>query len=223
MAVPVVVAVGEAVSGKQCLAAGIEAPQRRAQVADHRLDGDELAVAEVDLIADLHGEQSIGMPRKGEVVVGNVAMHRDVRPALEDAAEAAGMRRLLMRDEQIFERRAAFFRQDVPHLTLDFREVLRMAGLDQHRGLRSADQERGVVGMIGLALVILLKAIAEPEDIGRDFARKRVRFGQSRHDYLSRPRGMYCGLILERSSSRRTLSSTVNCRSTWSRPRRMVP
>ena len=177
MTVPVIMAVGEPVAGKQRLAAGIERPKRRAQVADDRFDSDELAIAEVDRIADFHRKQPVGVLREGEVVIGDIAMHRDPRPALEDPAKTARMRRFLMGDEQVFERRPARFGQDILHLPFDFREILGMSGLDEHRGFRPADQKGGVVGMVELALVVLLQAVAEPEHAGGDFAGQRVRFG----------------------------------------------
>ena len=82
------------------------------------------------------------------------------------------MRRLLMRDEEIFERRLAG--EELVELPFDDREVLRVAGLDQHRRVVADDQEAGVAAMIDLALLALLQALAKPEHAGRDLARQRV-------------------------------------------------
>ena len=83
------------------------------------------------------------------------------------------MRRLLVGDEQIFERRHAA-REQLVHVPLDDREVLGMSGLDQARRRLAGDQVGGVVAVIDLALVALRQAVADPEHAGRDLARHPV-------------------------------------------------
>ena len=95
------------------------------------------------------------------------------------------MRGLLVGDEQVLERRDAAGEQLV-HVPLDHRKVLRMAGLDQARRGLAGDQEGGVVAVIDLALVALRQAVADPEHAGRDLA------------------AASCWAIAQRSSSRLT-------------------
>jgi hypothetical protein len=91
----------------------------------------------------------------------------------------------LVRDEQIFERRAVL-RQQLDHLPFDFWEIFRVTGFDQHRGVVTDQQKRGIVGVVASALILLLQAVTEPENAGRYFAREGVCVC---HGYLSSPRG----------------------------------
>src|SRR5438309_12046484 len=88
---------------------------------------------------------------------------------LEDTAQAAAMRRLLMGDEQILQWRHAA-REQLVHVPLDDWKVLRMASFDQARGGLAGDQEGGIVAVIDLALVALRQTVADPEHAGRDLA-----------------------------------------------------
>src|SRR5215469_7550539 len=88
---------------------------------------------------------------------------------LEDAAKASAMRGLLVRDEQVPERRHATCKQ-LGHVPLDDRKILWVAGLDQDRRGLTSDQEGGIVTVIDLALVALRQAVADPEHAGRDLA-----------------------------------------------------
>ena len=97
------------------------------------------------------------------------------------------MRRLLVGNEEIFERRHAL-REQLVQVPLDDRKILGMAGLDQHRGVIARDQEGGVVTVIDLALVALHQAIADPEHAGRDLARHFVHGNLVEHDQRSSSR-----------------------------------
>ena len=176
MAVLVIVAVGETVAREQHARAGVEAPPRGAQVADHRLDRHQRPPAERDLVALLHPAHAVFVLRERQVVVADVAAQQHVGKGFQDAAQPAAMRRLLVGDEQIFERRHAL-REQLGHVAFDDREILGMAGLDQDRRLIAGDQERGVVAVIDLALVALRQAVADPEHAGRDLARHFVGHG----------------------------------------------
>ena len=111
------------------------------------------------------------------MVVADIAAQDRVGKAREDAPEAAAMRRLLVRNEQIFQwRRAAG--EELRQVPLDHGKILRVAGLDQHRGVRSGDDECGVVAVIDLALMALRQAVADPEHAGRDLARHFVGHAQ---------------------------------------------
>ena len=107
VAVLVIVAVGEAVAREQHALAGLEAPPGGAQVADHRLDRHQGPAAEVDLVALLHPAHAMLVLRERQVIVADVAAQDRVRKGLEHAAEPAAMRRLLVGDEQVLERRDA--------------------------------------------------------------------------------------------------------------------
>ena len=60
-----------------------------------------------DLVAFLHRAHAVFVLRKRQVIVADVAAQDGVGKGFEDAAEPAAMRRFLMRDEKIFERRYA--------------------------------------------------------------------------------------------------------------------
>ena len=79
------------------------------------------------------------------------------------------MRRFLVGDEQIFQRRHAAGEQLV-EVPLDDRKILGVSGLDQDRSVVAGDQEGGVVAVIDFALVALRQAVADPEHAGRDLA-----------------------------------------------------
>jgi hypothetical protein len=172
VAVLVIVAVGKAVAGEEHAVARFQAPPGRAQIAHHRLDGPEAAAAKVDLVALLHPAHAVFVLRERQVIVAHVAAQHRLRIARQNAAEPAAMRGLLMRDEEIFQRRLAS--QQLGELPLDDREVLRVAGFNQHRCGPADDQEGGVATMIDLALLALLQALAQPENAGCDLARQRV-------------------------------------------------
>ena len=72
------------------------------------------------------------------MIVADVAAQDGVGKGFQDAAEPAAMRRLLVGDEQIFERRHAVGEQLV-EMPLDDRKILRMPGLDQDRGVVAGD------------------------------------------------------------------------------------
>ena len=130
MAIEVIVAVGKAVARKQHAFAGLEAPPGRAQVADHRLDCHQASPAEIDRVALVHRAHAVLVLRKGEVIIADVAAQNRLRKAREDAPEPAAMRRLLVRYEEIFQRRDAA-REQLGEVALDDWKVLRVAGLDQ--------------------------------------------------------------------------------------------
>src|SRR6516164_8707335 len=92
---------------------------------------------------------------------------------LEDAAEASAMWGLLVRDEQVLERRDAACEQ-FGHMLLDDWEIFWVPGLDQNRRGLTSDQEGGVVTVVDLALMALGQAVADPEHAGRDLARHCV-------------------------------------------------
>ena len=81
------------------------------------------------------------------------------------------MRRLLMGDKQIFQRRDATG-EELRQVPLDDRKILRVAGLDQSGCSLASDQESGVIAVIDLAFVTLRQAIADPEHARRDLARQ---------------------------------------------------
>ena len=170
MAVLVIVAVGKAVAGEQHALLGVKAPPGGAQIADHRLDRHQGAAAELDLVALVHRTHAVFVLRERQVIVADVADQERIGKVFQDAAEPAAMRRLLVGDEQIFERRHAAGEQLV-HVPLDDRKILRVPGLDQDRGLGAGDQVGGVIAVIALALVALRQAVADPEHAGRDLAR----------------------------------------------------
>src|SRR5438105_13055924 len=95
---------------------------------------------------------------------------------LEDTAEAAAMRRLLVRDEQILQWRHAAGEQLV-HVLGDDWKVLGMASLDQARRGLAGDQEGGVIAVIDLALVALRQTVDDPEHAGCDLARQFIGYG----------------------------------------------
>src|SRR5262249_19211156 len=114
------------------------------------------------------------------VIVADVATQDRVGMGLEDSAEAAAMRRLLMADEQILERRDTAS-EELLQMSLDDRKILRMAGLDQARRRLARAQRAAIVAVIDLALVALRQAIADPEHAGRDLARHVVGLGPLEH------------------------------------------
>jgi len=173
VAVLVIVAVGKAVAGEQHALARVEAPPGRAQVADHGLDRDQTAATEIDAVALLHPAHAMLVLRERQVIVADIAAQDGLGKAREDAAEPPAMRRLLVSDEQIFQRRRPA-REQLGEMALDDRKVLRVAGLDQDRRGLARDQEGGVVAVIDPALVALREAVADPEHAGRDLARHRM-------------------------------------------------
>ncbi len=108
------------------------------------------------------------------------------------------MRRLLVGDEQIFERRHASCKQ-LAQVPLDDRKILGMAGLDQDRRVVAGDQKGGVVAVIDLALVALRQAVADPEYAGRDLAGHPLR-----HRRIEHALGLRGIEHVQRSSSRVT-------------------
>ena len=111
------------------------------------------------------------------------------------------MRRLLVGDEQILQRRDAA-REQLVHVPLDHREILRMPGLDQDRGVVAGDQVGGVVAVIDLALVALRQAVADPEHAGRDLARHALRHRHIEHGLGVRVRLVEHGCPLFRGADR---------------------
>jgi hypothetical protein len=93
--------------------------------------------------------------------------------AREESPEPARMGRLLVGDEQVPQRHVVA-REDRAHLPLDDREVLRMPGLDQQRRPVAEHQIAGIVAVIRPAPIVLLKAVAEPENAWCQLARQRV-------------------------------------------------
>ena len=182
MAVLVIVAVGKAVAGKQHALLGVKTPPGGAEIPDHRLDRHQAAAAEIDLVALLHRAHAVFVLREGQVIVADVADQQRIGKVFQDAAEPAAMRRLLVGDKQIFERRHATGEQLV-HVALDDRKVLGMPGLDQDRGLGAGDKIRGVIAVIALALVALRQAVADPEHAGRDLARHALPHRRVEHAF----------------------------------------
>jgi len=169
VAVLVIMAVGEAVAREQHALLRVETPPGGAEIADHRLDRHQAAAAEVDLVALLHPAHAVFVLRERQVIVADVAVQQRVGEGLQHPPKTAAVRRLLVGDEQILQRRDALGEQLV-HMPLDHRKVFRMAGLDQARRGLAGDQEGGVVAVIDLALVALRQAVADPEHAGRDLA-----------------------------------------------------
>jgi hypothetical protein len=147
-----------------------------------RLDRHQAPAAELDRVAFLHRAHAVFVLRERQVIVADVADQKRIGKVFQDAAEPAAMRRLLVGDEQIFERRHAAGEQLV-HVPLDDRKILRVPGLDQDRGLGAGDQVGGVVAVIALALVALRQAVADPEHAGRDLARHALRHRRVEHAF----------------------------------------
>ena len=110
--------VGEAVSGEQDAALGVEVPAAGDQVAEHAFDDDDLGPAEVEPLAGIGKMQPIGELREDEVEVADVSVDARAGAAREDLADAAGMCHLRMRWK------------DVPHLGHARREALKL--LEDH-------------------------------------------------------------------------------------------
>ena len=174
MAGLVIVQIGEAVGHEQHAADRFERPQRR-EIAPDRRHEHHLAVAEIDLVADLDLADAVREIRPVQRIFRNVADADRVRIFLHPVRREPAVRKLGVGREDVVERAVA---EEVLDVLLRGLPMAGMAGVDQHGLFAAAHDVSGEVSVRQLALILDAEAAAGPQQVRRDdprqFARRLV-------------------------------------------------